>query len=166
MLLKMYMLTLATEDHGKVPELGHVEGLKDLTLVGSTVTVEGEGDVLLVVVLVGESETSTDGHLGTDDTVAAVEAGSEHVHGTTLAVCDTLATAEKLANDGLDGGAAHHGETVAAVGGDDLVLLGDSVLNTASNSLLASRQMAETTDLLLLVQTVGGHLHAAAGVMY
>jgi hypothetical protein len=26
--------------------------------------------------------------------------------------------------------------------------------------------MAETTDLLLLVQTVGGHLHAAADVMY
>ena len=162
----MCVLTLATEDHGKVPELGHVEGLEDLTLVGGTVTVKSKGDVLLAVVLVGESETSTDGDLSTDDTVATVEAGGEHVHGTTLAVCDTLATAEKLTNDGLDGGAAHHGETVAAVGSDDLVLLGDSVLNTASNSLLASRQMAETTDLLLLVQAVGSHLHAAANVMH
>jgi hypothetical protein len=51
---------------------------------------------------------------------------------------------------------------VAAVGSDDLVLLGDGVLNTASNSLLTGRQMAETTDLLLLVKTVGGHFHAAA----
>ena len=160
------MLTLATEDHGKVPELGHVEGLEDLILVGGTVTVKSKGDVLLAVVLVGESETSTDGDLGTDDTVATVEAGGEHVHGTTLAVGDTLATAEKLTNDGLDGSTAHHGETVAAVGSDDLVLLGDSVLNTASNSLLASRQMAETTDLLLLVQAVGSHLHAAANVMH
>ena len=83
------MLTLATEDHGKVPELGHVEGLEDLTLVGSTVTVKSERDVLLVVVLVGESKTSTDGNLSTDDTVATVEAGSEHVHGTTLAVGNT-----------------------------------------------------------------------------
>ena len=156
------MLTLATEDHGKVPELGHVEGLEDLTLVGSTVTVEGEGDVLLVVVLVGESETSADGDLGTDDTVATVEAGGEHVHGTTLAVGNTLAAAEKLTNDGLDGSTAHHGETVAAVGSDDLVLLGDGMLNTASNSLLTGGQMAETTDLLLLVKTVGGHFHAAA----
>ena len=73
---------------------------------------------------------------------------------------------EKLTNDGLDGSTAHHGETVATVGSDDLVLLGDSVLNTASNSLLASRQMAETTDLLLLVQAVGSHLHAAANVMH
>ena len=84
------------------------------------------------------------------------------MHGTTLAVGNTLATAEKLTNDGLDGGTAHHGETVAAVGGDDLVLLGDGVLNTASNSLLTGGQMAETTDLLLLVKTVGGHFHAAA----
>lgn len=160
------MLTLTAEDHGQIPELGHVEGLEDLTLVGSTVTVESEGDVLLAVVLVGEGETSTDGHLSTDDTVTAVEAGGEHVHGTTLAVCDTLATAEKLTNDGLDGGAAHHGETVAAVCGDDLVLLGDGVFNTASNGLLAGRQMAETTDLLLLVQTVGSHLHAAANMKH
>jgi hypothetical protein len=85
------------------------------------------------------------------------------VHGTTLSVGDTLSSAEQLANDGLDRGAAHHGETVAAVGGDDRVLLGDTVLDTDGDGLLTGRQMAETADLLLLVQSVGGHLHAAHG---
>lgn len=152
----------SAEDHGKVPELSHVESLEDLTLVGGTVTVKRKRDVLLAVVLVGESETSADGDLGTDDTVATVEAGGEHVHRTTLAVGNTLAAAEKLTNDGLDGSTAHHGETVATVGSDDLVLLGDTVLDTASDGLLTGGQMAETTDLLLLVKTVGGHFHAAA----
>jgi len=85
------------------------------------------------------------------------------VHGTTLSVGDTLSSAEQLANDGLDGGTAHHGETVAAVGGDDRVLLGDAVLDTDGDGLLTGRQVAETADLLLLVQSVGGHFHAAHG---
>ncbi|KAI6757302.1 hypothetical protein HG531_003127 [Fusarium graminearum] len=71
---------------GKVPELGHVESLKDLTLVAGTITVEDNGSVLVVVVLVSKGKTSTDGDLSTDDTVTAVEALGEHVHGTTLAV--------------------------------------------------------------------------------
>lgn len=156
-------LTLASKDDGEVPQLGHVVGLEDLTLVGSTVTVKGDGDVLLALVLIGKGETGTDGDLSTDDTVTAVEALGEHVHGTTLSVGDTLSSAEKLSNDGLDRGAAHHGETVATVGGDDRVLLGDTVLNTDGDGLLTGRQVAETANLLLLVQSVGGHLHAAHG---
>ena len=155
--------TLAGEDAGKVPQLGHVESLKDLALVGSTVTVKSQGDVLLVLVGLSESNTGTDGDLGTDNSVTTVETGGEHVHGTTLAVGDTPSSAEQLTNDGLDRGTAHHGETVAAVGGNDVVLLGDSVLDTDGDGLLTGRQVAETANLLLLVQSVGGHLHAAHG---
>lgn len=155
--------TLASKDARKVPQLGHVESLKDLTLVGSTVTVQRQGDVLLVLVLLGKGNAGTDGDLGTDNTVTTVEAGGEHMHGTTLAVGNTLSSAEQLTNDGLDRGAAHHGETVAAVGGNDVVLLGDGVLDADGDGLLTGRQVAETADLLLLVQSVGGHLHAAHG---
>lgn len=155
--------TFASEDDGKVPQLSHVEGLKDLTLVGSTITVEGEGNSLLARVLLGESNTSTDGDLGTDDTVTTVETGSEHVHRSTLSVGNTLTPAEKLTNDGLDSCAAHHSETVAAVGSDDVVLAVNGMLDTDSDGLLSGRQMAETADLLLLVESVGGHLHAAHG---
>jgi hypothetical protein len=95
-------LTLASKDDGQVPQLGHVVSLKDLTLVGSTITVKGDGNVLLALVLIGKGKTSTNGNLSTDDTVTAVEALGEHVHGTTLSVSDTLSSAEQLTNDGLD----------------------------------------------------------------
>lgn len=155
-------LTLTAEENGQVPELGHVEGLEDLTLVGGTVTVENDGGVGLLVVLLGEGQTGTDGHLGTDNTVTTVEVLGEHVHGTTLAVRDTLTTTEKLTNDGLDGTTTHHSETVATVGGNNLVHTGDGVLNSDSDGFLSGREMTETPDLLLLVQTIGGHLHTSA----
>jgi hypothetical protein len=129
--------TLTAEENRQVPQLGHVEGLEDLALVGGTVTVQNDGGVGLFVVLLGESQTGADGHLGTDDTVSTVEVLGEHVHGTTLAVRDTLAAAEKLTNDGLDGATAHHGETVATVGSDNLVHAGDGVLDTDRNGFLS-----------------------------
>ena len=153
------LLTLTAEQGGELPELGHVESLEDLTLVASTVTVQDDAGLAVLVVLVGESETSTNGDLRTDDTVTAVEALGEHVHGTTLAVGNTLAATEKLTNDGANGATTHHGETVATVGSDNIVLLGDGVLDTNGDSLLTGGQMAETANLLLLVQPIGSHLH-------
>lgn len=67
----------------------HVVSLEHLTLVGSTVSVHREGDRLPVLVLLRESDTGSDGHLSTDDTVTSVEAFGEHVHRTTLALGDT-----------------------------------------------------------------------------
>jgi hypothetical protein len=152
--------TLATEDDGQVPELGHVEGLKHLTLVGSTVSVEGKGDVLLLLVLARESNTSADGDLGTDDTVSTVEAGSKHVHRSTLSVCDSLSPAEQFTDNRLDGCAAHQGEAVAAVGSNKMVGAFDGMLDTDGDGFLTGGKMAETPDLLLLVESVGGHFHA------
>jgi hypothetical protein len=48
---------------------------------------------------------------------------------------------------------------VATVRGDDLVLPVDGVLDTNCDGFLAGRQVAETSDLLFLVETVGGHFH-------
>lgn len=84
------------------------------------------------------------------------------MHGTTLAVGNTITAAEQLTDDRLDGATAHHREAVAAVSSDKLVLAVDSVLDTNSDSFLTSRQMTETPDFLLLVQTIGGHLHTSA----
>jgi hypothetical protein len=50
---------------------------------------------------------------------------------------------------------------VAAVGRDDIVRFGDSVLDACGDGFLAGRQVAEAADLLLFVQSVGGHFHAA-----
>ena len=155
------LVVLTTEDDGQLPEAGHVVGLEDLTLVGSTITVESEGDVLLVLVLASEGDTSANGDLGTYDTVSSVESRREHVHGTTLSVGDTLPPAEQFTNDRLNGSSAHQSEAVAAVGCDEVVSTLDSMLDTDSDSLLTSGEMAETTNLLLLVEPIGGHLHAA-----
>lgn len=107
----------------------------------------------------GKGQASADRDLGADNTVATVKALGEHVHGAALSVGDTLTAAEKLADNGSDRAATHHGETVASVGSDDVVLLGDGMLDTNSNGLLTGRQVAETADLLLLVQAIGSHLH-------
>jgi hypothetical protein len=53
-------------------------------------------------------------------------------------------------------------KAMAAVGRNDVVLFLDSVFNANSDSLLASRQMTETADLLLLVQSICSHLHPTA----
>lgn len=155
----IFKLTLTAEQSREIPQLGHVESLKDLALVAGTITIQDDAGVLSALVLVGKGQTSTDGNLSADNTVTTVEVLGEHVHGATLSVGNTLAATKQLTNDGSHGTATHQGETVASVGGDDVVLLGDSVLNTDSNSLLTSRQVAETADLLLLVQTIGSHLH-------
>lgn len=50
---------------------------------------------------------------------------------------------------------------MASVSSDNLVLAGDGVLNTDSDSFLTGRQVAETSDLLFLVQAIGGHFHTS-----
>jgi hypothetical protein len=47
----------------KVPQLGHVVRLEDLTLVGSSVTVESEGNTAVFFVFVSEGNTSAEGNL-------------------------------------------------------------------------------------------------------
>lgn len=83
------------------------------------------------------------------------------MHGSSLAVGDALATAQELADDRLDGRAAHQGVAVAAVGGDDVVGFGDGVFDARGDGFLAGGEMAEAPDLLLFVEAVGGHFHAA-----
>ena len=50
---------------------------------------------------------------------------------------------------------------MAAVGGDEMVALLDSVFDTNGDGLLARGQVTETSDLLLLVEPIGGHFHAS-----
>src|SRR5690606_33782588 len=121
-------LTLTTKDNWDVPELGHVEGFKDLALVGSTITIECKGSVWSAHVTHGETDTSANRNLSTDNTVSSKEALCKHVHGATLSVGNSVTLAQELTNDGLDGAASHVGKAVAAVGGDDVVFWGDGML--------------------------------------
>lgn len=89
-------------------------------------------------VLLGKGDTGSQGDLGADNSVSSIEVGGEHVHGTTLTARDTGLASEKLGQDGGDGTTAHVGESVAAVGSDDLVLGGQGSLHSDGNSLLSS----------------------------
>jgi hypothetical protein len=134
-----------------------------LSLIASPITIQRNSRILVPIILVSERQSRANRNLSTDDAIAAVEALGEHVHGAALAVGDAFAAAEQLADDGLDGAAAHEREAVAAVGGDDVVLLCQGVLDADGDSFLTGREVAEAADLLLFVESVGGHFHTAGG---
>lgn len=56
--------------------LSHVVGLEDLALVGRSVSVHGEGRVVLVLpeVLLGERDSGSEGDLSSDDSVSTEKA--------------------------------------------------------------------------------------------
>ena len=114
---------------------------------------------MIAEILMCESETSTDWNLCTNDTISSIELGSKHVHGSTLSMGNTMTTTKEFANNGSDGAAAHESEAVATVGGDEVVFFGEGVFDSNGESFLASGEMAETTDLLLLVESVCSHFH-------
>jgi hypothetical protein len=73
------------------------------------------------------------------------------MHRATFSVGDTLSSTKQFTNDGFDCATTHEGETVTSIGRDDCVVSSDGMLDTDCDGFLASRQMAETTDFLLLV---------------
>ena len=60
-------------DDRQLPELGHVEALVDLALVGGAVAEVGEAYLPVPAVAVGEGEPGAERHVRADDAVAAVE---------------------------------------------------------------------------------------------
>lgn len=137
-------VVLANKDSREIPEFSHVVGLKDLTLVRGTVTIEGKGGSVMTKIFLGKGNTSTQGNLGANNTVTAKEVWGKHVHGTTFACRDTGLASKKLGQDGGNGGATHVGETVATVGSDDLVLLSQRGLHTDGNGFLLSHKVQLT----------------------
>lgn len=135
--MSKFILTLASKQDWQVPQLSHVESLEDLTLVASSITVQTHSSVLVAIVLVSESQTGTDWNLSTDNSIASIEAFGEHVHRSSLAISDTLPSTKQLTDDGLHGTTTHQGKPVASVGGDNIILLGERVLNSDSNGFLS-----------------------------
>lgn len=144
-------LTFAAEDDGQIPELGHVERFKNLTLVGGTITIQGQSDVVLAFVLVGKGDSSSDWNLSTYDAVSTIETSSKHVHGTTLSKGNTLSSSEQFSDDGFHGAATHEGEAVTSVRRDEVVFFRDSMFDSDSDGFLSGGEMAKPSDLLFLV---------------
>lgn len=64
----------------------HVVCLKDLALVTGSVTIHGEGHVLITHVFLGKSKTSAYWDLCTDDTISTKERRRKDMHRAALAV--------------------------------------------------------------------------------
>jgi hypothetical protein len=79
-------VVFATKQNWQTPQLGHVERLEHLTLVGGAITIQTTVAVLLSVVLMDKGNASSDRNLCTDNSVSAVEKGREHMHRTTFSI--------------------------------------------------------------------------------
>jgi hypothetical protein len=73
---------------------------------------------------------------------------------------NTMTATEEFTDDGTDSTAAHKSEAMTTVGRDDIVFFSEGVFDSDGESFLAGGEMAETADLLLLVESVCSHFHA------
>ena len=163
----------------------HVKRFEDLTLVTSSVTIKSKSSIRLLHIFLCEGEASPNRHLRPDNTVPTKEGWGENVHRTTFTARHPPLTAEQFSNDTLDCPTAHHGEGVATIGGDDAVILSDTMLETNRHCFLFTRgifsdiarirsdtlvtyladsQMAETADEFCFVEGISGHLHTTHGL--
>ena len=122
------LVVLDHEDDRQLPQLGHVEALIDLALIGGAVAEISEADAAIARIFVLEGEAGAEADLGADDAVAAVEAmlDAEHVHRAALALGDAGGAAGQLGHDHLGIDAVSEHVAMVAIAGDDAVLAGVS----------------------------------------
>src|SRR3546814_3616872 len=86
-----------------LPQLGHVEGLVDLALIGCAVAEISDADPAVPGVFVLERQPRADRHLRADDAVPAVEPvlHREHVHRAALAARNAGGAAGEFGHDDL-----------------------------------------------------------------
>lgn len=154
------VVVLADKDDGQLPQIGHVVGLEDLSLIGSTVTVQCQAHATVTLVLAGQSNTGTQRHLSAHNTVAAIEIGCIHVHGTALAARTTGLNASQLGQYTYWGYTHQICPAMDTVCRDNVVHITHGRLHADSAGLLTGVQMTETAYNLLLVQIAGGCLNA------
>lgn len=128
----------------------------NLALVCGSITIEINGDIPRVIILLSQRDASTDRHMSSDNPITTKKALAEHMHRATLSIRDAASSPEQLPKDGLNGPSAHERVTMGPVCRDQLVAPGDTMFNANGNRLLTRGEMAESSDLLLLVETVSG----------
>lgn len=157
------MIVLADQNCRQIPERRHVKRLEQLPLVRGTVTVESKRHVLVLGVLLRESQTTSERNLSPNNAVAAIEATVllVEMHRTAFSPGAPVPAAHELGEDLREGPTAADEGAVIAVSGDDAVLLGDGGLHADGHGFLSVVQVAEPADQLGLVERVRGDLHAA-----
>jgi hypothetical protein len=157
------MVVFTDQYSRQLPKGRNVQRLKELPLVRSTVTIESKSSGVLLLVLLREGKSASEGHLRADDTVPAVEVGVllVEMHGSTFPAGAPVLAAHELGEGGDEVPSAGEVDAVVTVGSDDGVGSRDGGLHADGDGLLAVVEVAEPADELGLVEGVGGDLHAA-----
>ena len=157
------LVVLDDVDHRQLPQLGHVEALVDLALVGGAVAEIGERHVVVAAIPIGEGEPASERNLGADDAVTAEETllDGKHVHGAALASGIPAAPAGQLRHHAPGVHAAGQHMAMVAVSGNDLISRLDRHLHADDDRLLADIEMAEAPDQPHAIELAGLFLESA-----
>jgi hypothetical protein len=133
------MVVFARQYSRQLPKGRNVQCLKELSLVSSIVTIESESGGVLLLVLLREGKSTSEGHMRADDTMPAVEVGVllVEMHGSTLPAGAPGLTAHELGEGGDEVPSTGEVDAVVTIGGDDGIKSHDGSLHSDSDSLLA-----------------------------
>ncbi|MCY1363930.1 hypothetical protein D9M69_507130 [compost metagenome] len=136
----------------------HVHGLEHSALVGSAVTGKGSGYVSLPSVLAGNGRTDRDGLASTYHAIGAEHALGDigDVHRAALAAIEAVPAAVDFFHHAFDIAALGDAMSVASMGTDDVVLIGQMLARAYCHSFLPAVQVSETGN------GAGGVLHMHA----
>ena len=123
-------------------------------LARCAVAEETKRHVVLVAVLVCESNACSQANLSTDNSVPSKQVALlvKHVHGTALAFARTRATTVQFSHHKLRIGAEHQWMSVVAVSRDHAIGWANGLRNTGKNCLLSNVQVAKSSEFLLNVK--------------
>ena len=161
------LVVLAQEDHRQVIDGRHIDGLVERALVGGAVAEEHHGDGILVQVFLGQRGADGDGDAAAHDAVGAQHAHIHirDMHGAALALAVAGLTSHQLGEHPAQIGALGDAVAVAAVVGNDVVVVGQVGADAHADGLLAvvgvDRRAGQVhlgqLDGLLLKFADGGH---------
>ena len=163
-------VVLDHEDHRDVEETREIHRLVETTLIERSITEEAKRDVLVdatvddfILILLREGQTGSEWGLSTDDSMSTEEIVRlvEHVHRPALALRTAPDPTEHFSHAILGVHAASEGVPMIAVGGDDRIGMLHRRDTTDRDRFLANIDVAEATDLLVLVGLHGSNFELA-----
>ena len=158
------VLVVDNQEHDRQrPQRGEVERLVPGAHVHRAVAELAQHGLWLALTYQRKGEADGDGKLAGDDPPSTEEAAFdvEEVHRAAPAVSAAVTTAEELGHDRLGADATRERETVAAIAGDEEVVVLQRVHRADDHGLLTGRHMAIAADVIRLVLALGLGLERA-----
>mmetsp|Transcript_25329 Transcript_25329/g.54493 ORF Transcript_25329/g.54493 Transcript_25329/m.54493 type:complete len:379 (-) Transcript_25329:188-1324(-) len=164
------VIILNTENHGQVPQTGHVGTLPNLSLVGCPVSVARNGHLHGLtgsgIVMVGKCESRPDRNLRPHNTLSSEKVVFlvVKVHGTTLAHSLPINVPEQLAQNAGDSSSSCQCGTMATITRNPRIFRFERRVDTRGDRLLSIVQVAKSANGTRLVFVIARDFHTAHGV--